>query len=188
MRVRFISSLAGAFVCLFVLAVQPQAAVVNFDGTGVTSIDGLVVGAVTYDIIFTSGSYTSVFGTALFSDATQIAAEINAAFNALATPPLLSANLGIPTLATYFLPLNADSPPLIAITGGTCTTSPFTSAVCTREAWFSSVGGVGSGVTNWTWAVPTVSPVPLPAALPLFLAALGGLSFFGWRRRMRAAV
>jgi hypothetical protein len=28
-----------------------------------------------------------------------------------------------------------------------------------------------------------VSPVPVPAALPLFLAALAGLGFIGWRRR-----
>jgi len=31
------------------------------------------------------------------------------------------------------------------------------------------------------------SPVPLPAALPLLLAALGALGFFGWRRRRAAA-
>ncbi len=28
-----------------------------------------------------------------------------------------------------------------------------------------------------------VAPVPLPAALPLFLSALAGLGFVGWRRR-----
>ena len=33
--------------------------------------------------------------------------------------------------------------------------------------------------------VPTVAPVP--AALPLFLSALAGLGFFGWRRRTRVA-
>ncbi len=33
--------------------------------------------------------------------------------------------------------------------------------------------------------VPTV--VSVPAALPLFLSALAGLGFFGWRRRTRAA-
>ena len=32
-----------------------------------------------------------------------------------------------------------------------------------------------------------VSVVPLPAALPLFLSALAGLDFVGWRRRQAAA-
>lgn len=34
----------------------------------------------------------------------------------------------------------------------------------------------------------TVSTVPVPAALPLFLSALAGLGFFGRRRKRAAAV
>jgi hypothetical protein len=33
----------------------------------------------------------------------------------------------------------------------------------------------------------SVSPVPLPAALPLFASALGAMSFLGWRRKRKAA-
>lgn len=33
-----------------------------------------------------------------------------------------------------------------------------------------------------------VSPVPLPAALPLFASALAGFGFFGWRRRKQEAL
>ena len=32
----------------------------------------------------------------------------------------------------------------------------------------------------------TVTPVPIPAALPLFAAAVGGLGFLGWRKRRSA--
>jgi hypothetical protein len=32
-----------------------------------------------------------------------------------------------------------------------------------------------------------LTPVPLPAALPLFAAALGGAGLAGWRRRRKAA-
>lgn len=39
------------------------------------------------------------------------------------------------------------------------------------------------GITN-----VAITPVPLPAGLPLFLSALGGLSLFGWRSRRAAAV
>ncbi len=35
--------------------------------------------------------------------------------------------------------------------------------------------------------ITDVTPVPLPAALPLFLSALAGLGFFGWRRRQADA-
>jgi len=33
----------------------------------------------------------------------------------------------------------------------------------------------------------TVATTPTPAALPLFLSAIGGLGFFGWRRKKAAA-
>jgi hypothetical protein len=35
-------------------------------------------------------------------------------------------------------------------------------------------------------AATAVTQTPIPAALPLFASALGGLSFFAWRRRRRA--
>ena len=48
-----------------------------------------------------------------------------------------------------------------------------------------NISGLPMGVSN-VYAYNT-SPVPLPAALPLFLSALAGLSFFGWRRNRAAA-
>ena len=46
-----------------------------------------------------------------------------------------------------------------------------------------------TGEVHVTQLVPAVSvaATPLPAALPLFVSALGGLGFFGWRRRISAA-
>jgi hypothetical protein len=38
---------------------------------------------------------------------------------------------------------------------------------------------------NFTFALATLSPVPVPAALPLFVSGLGGLGLFGWRRRTK---
>ena len=40
---------------------------------------------------------------------------------------------------------------------------------------------------NVQFNATAISPVPLPAALPLLLAALAGLGLFGWRRRHAAA-
>lgn len=53
----------------------------------------------------------------------------------------------------------------------------------TDFTWTPITGGLGLdaiGVDNFT----TVNTVPIPAALPLFLSALGGLGFFGWRRKL----
>jgi hypothetical protein len=38
-----------------------------------------------------------------------------------------------------------------------------------------------------TLTVATVAATPIPAALPLFASALGGMGFIGWRRRKNAA-
>lgn len=45
-----------------------------------------------------------------------------------------------------------------------------------------SSSGAGFQYGNFSF---DVSPVPVPAALPLFAAALGGMGFAGWRRRRR---
>jgi hypothetical protein len=50
---------------------------------------------------------------------------------------------------------------------------------------YEEIGGSGSGLSHYTeWGM---SEVPLPAALPMFLLALGGLGFVGRRRRQAAA-
>lgn len=38
-----------------------------------------------------------------------------------------------------------------------------------------------------TLTVATIAATPIPAALPLFASALGGIGFIGWRRRKKAA-
>jgi hypothetical protein len=38
-----------------------------------------------------------------------------------------------------------------------------------------------------TLTVATIAATPIPAALPLFASALGGIGFVGWRRRKNAA-
>jgi len=61
-------------------------------------------------------------------------------------------------------------------------------------SWASGdgVGSAGSWTAAGTQVDPmaliggTVSPVPLPAALPLFATGLGALGLLGWRRKEAA--
>jgi hypothetical protein len=52
---------------------------------------------------------------------------------------------------------------------------------------FSAFAGEGAGLSHITEYGTVSGVIPLPAALPLFLTAFGGLAFFGWRRRSGAA-
>jgi hypothetical protein len=42
--------------------------------------------------------------------------------------------------------------------------------------------------TNQFGVEGTITPVPLPAALPLFASALGALGFAAWRKKRKAAL
>jgi hypothetical protein len=48
-----------------------------------------------------------------------------------------------------------------------------------------SVPGVGAGANDAPFT--SLTPAPLPAALPLFAAGLGALSLLGWRRKRKSA-
>lgn len=55
----------------------------------------------------------------------------------------------------------------------------------------ANVSGVGVAVNHFDrlvmGSIENIAPVPLPAALPLFLAGLAGLGFVGWRKRAAQA-
>jgi len=62
-------------------------------------------------------------------------------------------------------------------TQGACSLDP--SLVAVRTTGASTTFSIGSGVQQ----IASVAATPLPAALPLFASAIGGLGFVGWRRR-----
>ena len=46
-----------------------------------------------------------------------------------------------------------------------------------------AIGPTGQGITGSTSLEVDALATPLPAALPLFASALGGLGLLGWRRK-----
>ena len=49
------------------------------------------------------------------------------------------------------------------------------------------VGFIGDTITLDTFVFDVASPIPLPAAFPLFVTAIGGMGLMGWRRKRKAA-
>ena len=65
----------------------------------------------------------------------------------------------------------------------------FDSVNMVMALWGATGYVAGQGYVNPLYGLDLrieLSPVPLPAALPLLATALGALGFFGWRRRARA--
>ncbi len=163
---------------------QPQAAmVVLFDADGAIGISDLAVDSVFYDIDFVNDSYNDAFpGEKVFSNATNISAAIVTALNMagapnLSTPPSLS--------NVFFVPRNIDSPTQIDSRLASCKVDLVPGDLCDSSWLVAGIVGLTRGDDNF-WAVPTLSPVPLPAALPLFGSALAMLGIVGWRRRRQA--
>ncbi|MGB6589090.1 MAG: hypothetical protein WCC50_10370 [Pseudolabrys sp.] len=52
----------------------------------------------------------------------------------------------------------------------------------------SSVDDVGAPDGNTQLILTTISPTPVPGALPLFVSGLGVFGFLGWRRKRKAAL
>jgi hypothetical protein len=58
----------------------------------------------------------------------------------------------------------------------------------TADISYFTLSNGNIGIRDLSFQASPVSPVPLPAALPLFLAGLAGLGFIGWRKNRRAAL
>jgi hypothetical protein len=167
-------------------ASQTNAATVQVDASGnATSITGLTVGSVTYNIDFMYGFFDELFGGTLFADAPDISMAIRDALNALS--PVPQDVFDPATTTSRFNPSGSFSIPYTNLTTISLDVvfSGFSNGtwLIGANSGISTLGTTGSAGTTM-YAVPTlVNAVPLPAAFPLFLSALAGMGFFGWRRK-----
>lgn len=79
---------------------------------------------------------------------------------------------------TYFLPV---------VSGNLPSFFGLTSDIGFTSVQFLALIGEDAGFDDVTFGSATASPVPIPAALPLFAAGLSAMGFMGWRRKRRAA-
>ena len=169
---------------------------VQFDSFGATGITGLSVGADTFDVTFPQGFYSTVFPDGdVFSFAGALVPAITDALN-LAGNPLLSTAAGglFPFIFAVPYAHVVDSLNILAYSGSCGFSGSIFIGFPCGTPWAPDVDAGGDLVTiilpsstSTFWANPTLAPVPLPAALPLFGSALAMLGIFGWRRKRRAA-
>jgi hypothetical protein len=100
----------------------------------------------------------------------------------------LTFNFGTTGVSNLFLSFSSD--------GSTAALGSLSGLPTTASGIIAMLGGtlgvasgnfqVGSGGLDHVHFDIAFTPTPIPAALPLFVSALGGLGFIGWRRRRAA--
>lgn len=160
-------------------AMPAKAATVNYDLSGdVASIGALDVGGSLYDVTFLgTGSFNSAcIGCQLNTNGVDIANAISALLNSLSPSiPDITGNIG--GFAVPMGPAFSYAFASHALGNGSSTYGG--TAVGFQDANFN---------VTVAWASVSPSPVPLPAALPLFATVLAGGGLIAWRRRKRNAV
>ena len=187
MRARISRYVLGVLLLVplfFAPGAQPQAAMVQTDGLGATGILGLSVGTQTFNIDFVGGFYDTVFpGGEVFPNAPSIVDEIVIELNNASSPTISPASAL--RIHEFFVPGQTSATTVDASKAGCGFFNAFLGPCL--STWLNQGDPILVRDEERTWAVPTVvSPVPLPAARPLFGSALAMLGIVGWRRRRQA--
>lgn len=139
-----------------------------------TAVIGLTVGSLEYDIRFINGYYADVFpGNALFPNSVEIVTSLNEVLTSAQVTDLSFA--GSSYAREFAIPFSIVGLNVAVSIGF----NPF-------GEWLVRPEALDSLLSPAWYAQPTlVTPVPIPAALPLLASGLSALSFISWRRKRK---
>ena len=192
---------AGAVASACVVSGAAQAATLNFDYSGLDGTNLItVVGTVTTDAITPSISYSGASGTGpnLFGyDVVSIAGtrtedgvtqQITGLVGAAGTIQWVGPSTSPVSLQPgwYYdnIVYGSNAPSGVDLRGVEYSAIAPGGVTSLYDVWFQS----GTYYENYTPLTSgSVSPVPLPPALPLFGAAIVGVGLLGWRKQRQAS-
>ena len=96
----------------------------------------------------------------------------------------LGATLGTFDYRVNVLESTLDVPPFIEVEGGSLIGLEFFNGLAhgVGSGQVQGIAGINTPYDAFNQASITMAVIPIPAALPLFLAGLGALGMIGWRR------
>lgn len=185
-----------------------SAATLNVSGGKLLGASGVDVSGTLYDVQFIDGSCASVFSGC--DSASDFDFDVSGALHAsiaLLTQVFVDGPLGnfdtVPSLTTgcsigpgqtrcqSFIPFSIRSATDVnmytALNSVAESGDSFRQTFTGKTRSFLGTAGINNTSTFAKFTLAPVTPVPLPAAFPLFAGALGLMGWLGWRRR-RAAV
>lgn len=168
--------------------------------TDATGIDGLVIDSVTYDVSFVNGAYNTIYATSqptFYLNLNGAEDAVKALQSALHTLDVtgLSGLPGPTTASAIDLLVPYEASPNTVEADITSCGTPYSTTQCTNTnppttpVWvYSLYAGLDpqTDFNNVDYAFfGPASATPVPAALPLFAAGLGGLGLLNWRRKRK---
>lgn len=162
--------------------------------TCASAVEGLEVAGTTYNVSIAQNSFDNLDASSaiFFGDAAGASAFVDALNSEFAAADVFGVGDGVTLVggdlqfnSSFFLPYETAGTNVLSILGQRDTIFPPFDPPFNWSNFGTFNVNFSSGTT---FAIVSVAPVPLPAALPLLAGGLGLLGLLGWRRKRTIAV